>query len=102
MGRNERRRHRYITDIACLTALNYIVSKNSLQPIANPSNHSPESKAHLKRFALSFEVFGMQSQPLRKWGSWRGTRQITPFLGKTKSQKSNRAGAQSLQSRQSI
>ena len=64
MGRNERRRHRYITDIACLTALNYIVSKNSVQPIANPSNHSPESKAHLKRFALSFEVFGMQSQPI--------------------------------------
>lgn len=68
------------------------------QPIANPNNHQPEFKAHLERFALSFEVFGMQSLPLRKWGSWRGTSQITPFLGKTKSNKSNRAVLRGLQS----
>jgi hypothetical protein len=75
---------------------------SSVQRFANPKNHQYESKAHLERFALSFEVFGMKSRPLRKWGSWRGTRQITPFLGKTKSQKSNRAGLTGLQSRQSI
>ena len=56
MGRNESHRLHYITDIAFLSAVNYIFSKNSAQRFSKAQNHPLESKAQLVRFLVNFCV----------------------------------------------